>query len=176
MGHAEQAESLQAESDGLEQAESILQELASVFFQSSPAAGVSAGQFEDISDSVLPNVEARYRTLVEQIPAVVFMAYLDRGIGEAYVSPQIEALLGFTQEEWLNDPVRWYQQIHPDDKSRWSLEAAQMFSFGGTAAVGVSSHGLRPPGDLVPLRSQDGPWNRWPPLVYPRSRFRCHRT
>ena len=46
------------------------------------------------------------------------MAYLDRGIGEAYVSPQIEALLGFTQEEWLNDPVRWYKQIHPDDKSR----------------------------------------------------------
>lgn len=55
------------------------------------------------------------------------MAYLDRGIGEAYVSPQIEALLGFTQEEWLNDPVRWYQQIHPDDKTRWSIESAQMF-------------------------------------------------
>ena len=58
-------------------------------------------------DSQLPNLEARYRALVEQIPAVVFMAYLDRGIGEAYVSPQIEAALGFSQEEWLEDPVRW---------------------------------------------------------------------
>lgn len=130
MRHAEQAPSLEAESNGLEQAESILQELASVFFQSSPAVGAPAGESEDINDPGLPNVEARYRTLVEQIPAVVFMAYLDRGIGEAYVSPQIEALLGFTQEEWLNDPVRWYQQIHPDDKSRWSLEAAQMFLSG----------------------------------------------
>ena len=75
-------------------------------------------------------MEARYRALVEQIPAVVFMAYLDRGIGEAYVSPQIEAPLGFSQSEWLEDPVRWYQQIHPDDKQRWSVEAAEMFLSG----------------------------------------------
>ena len=52
----------------------------------------------------LPEIDARYRTLIQQIPAVVFMAFLDKGIGEAYVSPQIEAILGFTQEEWLNDP------------------------------------------------------------------------
>ena len=81
-------------------------------------------------DSQLPNLEARYRALVEQIPAVVFMAYLDRGIGEAYVSPQIEAALGFSQEEWLEDPVRWYSHIHPDDKQRWSTEAAEMFLTG----------------------------------------------
>src|SRR4030081_3502330 len=73
------------------------------------------------------NHAARYRTLVEQIPAIVFMAYLDRGISEAYVSPHIEAMLGFTQEEWLEDPVRWFHQIHPDDKVRWSIEAANMF-------------------------------------------------
>ena len=42
-------------------------------------------------------MEARYKALLDQIPAVVFMAYLDEGIGEAYVSPQIEATLGFTQ-------------------------------------------------------------------------------
>ena len=77
------------------------------------------------------NVDARYRALVEQIPAVVFMAYLDEGIGEAYVSPQIEAALGFSQQEWLEDPVRWYQRIHPDDKERWSIEAANMFLSGG---------------------------------------------
>jgi two-component system CheB/CheR fusion protein len=81
-------------------------------------------------DGQLPNLEARYRALVEQIPAVVFMAYLDRGIGEAYVSPQIEAALGFSQEEWLEDPVRWYNHIHPDDKQRWSTEAAEMFLTG----------------------------------------------
>ena len=77
-----------------------------------------------------PTLEARYRVLLDQIPAVVFMAYLDQGIGEAYVSPQIEATLGFSQNEWLEDPVRWYRQIHPDDKERWSNEAAEMFFLG----------------------------------------------
>ncbi len=51
-------------------------------------------------------------------------------MGEAYVSPQIESLLGFTQEEWLQDPVRWYSQVHPDDKMRWSVEAAELFFTG----------------------------------------------
>ena len=119
------------------QAEEILQELAGVFTQNAgvarrivyppeqPAAAPAA-------DPQLPNLEARYRALVEQIPAVVFMAYLDRGIGEAYVSPQIEAALGFSQEEWLEDPVRWYSHIHPDDKQRWSTEAAEMFLTGSS--------------------------------------------
>ncbi|MFN2579172.1 MAG: ATP-binding protein [Pyrinomonadaceae bacterium] len=76
------------------------------------------------------DVVARYQTLVEQIPAVVFMAFLDKGMGEAYVSPQIEAILGFSQEEWLNDPVRWYRQVHPGDRGRWNIEAAEMFLSG----------------------------------------------
>jgi PAS domain S-box-containing protein len=74
----------------------------------------------------LPDIEARYRTLVEQVPAVIFMIFLDRGISEAYVSPHIEAALGFSQAEWLDDPIRWYRQIHPDDKERLNLETAQM--------------------------------------------------
>ncbi len=53
------------------------------------------------------------------------MAYPDKRIGEAYVSPQIETTLGSSQREWLEDPVRWHQQVHPDDKSRWSIEAAE---------------------------------------------------
>jgi PAS domain S-box-containing protein len=114
-------------------AEGILQELAAGFPLEDPlrelAARFDVGEIK-AAGVALPEVDARYRTLVEQIPAVVFMAFLDKGIGEAYVSPQIETMLGFTQEEWLNDPVRWYQQIHPDDKSRWSVEAAQLFLSG----------------------------------------------
>jgi len=89
-----------------------------------------AAEAQPNPEAPLLNMEAKYRALVEQIPAIVFMAYLDKGIGEAYVSPQIEAALGFSQREWLEDPVRWYQQIHPDDKMRWSVEAAEMFLSG----------------------------------------------
>src|ERR1700734_240122 len=113
------------------EAETLLADLAAVFLSNSvqPASSIDAVSRDDPEEQ-LPNVDAIYRALVEQIPAVVFMAHLDRGIGEAYVSPQIEASLGFSQEEWLEDPIRWYQQIHPDDKQRWSVEAAQMFLSG----------------------------------------------
>jgi len=113
---------------GLAEAGATLQELASVFFPSGPPVSSEDAPPDHTEEEL--DLAARYQTLVEQIPAVVFLAFLDRGIGEAYVSPQIENLLGFSQQEWLNDPVRWYQQIHPDDKSRWSQEAAEMFLSG----------------------------------------------
>jgi len=79
----------------------------------------------------LLHAEARYRTLVEEIPAVTFMAALDdraAAISELYVSPQIESLLGFTQKEWLEDPVLWYRQLHPEDRERWHVEFARTCS------------------------------------------------
>jgi PAS domain S-box-containing protein len=85
---------------------------------------------QNINEEILPSMDARYRVLVEQIPAVVFMASLEGGASEAYVSPHIEQMLGFSREEWLDDPIRWYQQIHPDDRQRWSLEAAEMLMTG----------------------------------------------
>jgi PAS domain S-box-containing protein len=103
------------------------------FFQGldQPGPDQQSGPNEHASpEDQTPNLEAKYRALVEQLPAVVFMAYLDRGIGEAYVSPQIEATLGFSQAEWLEDPVLWYRQVHPDDKDRWSLDASEMFLSG----------------------------------------------
>ena len=73
------------------------------------------------------SVDDRYRALIEQVPAVVFFAPIEGGLGEAYVSPQIETILGFSQEEWLESPILWFRQLHPDDKDRWSHEAVQFF-------------------------------------------------
>ena len=121
----------------LEEAEAALRELAEVRLENQTVASrvlseLAAGTAGSIPGFKSLNVEAKYRALVEQIPAVVFMAYLEKGIGEAYVSPQIEAALGYSQSEWLEDPVRWYRQIHPEDKQRWSDEAAEMFVTGRT--------------------------------------------
>jgi PAS domain S-box-containing protein len=82
----------------------------------------------------LRQTEARYRTLVEQIPAITFMASLHDGLNESeiYVSPHIETMLGFTQKEWLGDPFLWYRQLHPDDRERWGEEFAR------TCASGVN--------------------------------------
>jgi len=112
----------------LSEAQAMLEGLAGVFLQDSHDVSRLAAGFEGTRE--LPNMQARYRSLVEQLPAVVFLVYLDRGIGEAYVSPYIEAALGFSQAEWLEDPVRWYRHIHPEDNLRWSEEAADMFLTG----------------------------------------------
>jgi PAS domain S-box-containing protein len=84
------------------------------------------------AEARLRKLEARYRTLVEGIPAVTFMASLDESGDERelYVSPQVEALLGFTQKEWLEDPVLWYTRLHPDDRDRWHDEFARTCSTG----------------------------------------------
>ena len=113
------------------EAEAVLLDLAKVFADPglSPAPALERVAESD-RDTRAPDPEAKYRALLEQIPAVVFMASLDRGISEAYVNPQIEAALGYSREEWLEDPVRWYARIHPDDKHRWSVEAAEMFLSG----------------------------------------------
>lgn len=112
------------EKHGVFQAESLLAELT---------RGISVDRYPPIrstqGESSL-DAEARYRALVEQLPAVVFIADLDQRIGQAYISPHIEATLGFARDEWLEDPIRWYQQIHPDDKERWSVEAAEVFLTG----------------------------------------------
>src|SRR5438067_6674445 len=82
------------------------------------------------AEAQLRKMEARYRTLVEGIPAVTFMAALDEGVNELYVSPQIEELLGFSQAEWLENPVLWYTQLHPDDRGRWHAEFARTCATG----------------------------------------------
>jgi PAS domain S-box-containing protein len=107
--------------ESLRGAEAALAELAAGNFPE----GVS---FES-SNSILTS-DARYRALVEQIPAVVFLAPMEGGLSEAYVSPQIETILGFKQDEWLSDPILWFRQLHPDDRDRWSQEAAQFFMKG----------------------------------------------
>ena len=62
----------------------------------------------------LTEAEARYRSLVEQIPAVV---YADDGAITTYVSPQIEQILGVTPEAYLADPDMWLSMVHPEDRA-----------------------------------------------------------
>src|SRR5689334_22473340 len=65
--------------------------------------------------------EDRFRDVVEHLTAIVYieaMPTVDEVGRMLYVSPQVEDLLGFTQEEWLGDPVAWSRQFHPEDRDR----------------------------------------------------------
>jgi diguanylate cyclase (GGDEF)-like protein/PAS domain S-box-containing protein len=77
------------------------------------------------TEDKLLQAEAKYRSLVEQIPAITYVASLSETNPILYISPQIKKALGFSQEEWLADPELHVRQIHPDDRVRVLDELAQ---------------------------------------------------
>lgn len=74
--------------------------------------------------------EHRYRALVEQIPAVVYLAKLDVASTTIYVSPQVLELIGYTPDEYRADPDIWRKRLHPDDRERVLSEVAQCHEHG----------------------------------------------
>ena len=69
----------------------------------------------------LREAETRFRTLVEQIPAITYVEavdYEERSTNLLYVSPQIEAMFGYSPEEWMEDPQLFPRLLHPEDRER----------------------------------------------------------
>jgi diguanylate cyclase (GGDEF)-like protein/PAS domain S-box-containing protein len=62
----------------------------------------------------LREAEAKYRTLVEQLPVITYIASLETPVKLLYVSPQISQL-GFPESAWLDDPQALFKRVHPDD-------------------------------------------------------------
>jgi diguanylate cyclase (GGDEF)-like protein/PAS domain S-box-containing protein len=58
---------------------------------------------------------ADYPGLLAQVPAILYIADTGADGRWHYVSPQIEAILGFTPEEWCADRTLWARRLHPDD-------------------------------------------------------------
>ena len=60
--------------------------------------------------------ERRYRTLVEQLPLVSYVRPRDLTAANSYVSPQVEALLGTSPDEWQTDGDLFLKLVHPEDR------------------------------------------------------------
>jgi len=71
-------------------------------------------------EEALRESEIKYRTLVEHIPAITYIAALDETSTTLYISPrQIEQILGFAPSEWQEEGYDiWFRQLHPDDRAR----------------------------------------------------------
>ncbi len=70
--------------------------------------------------------EEKYRTLVDQLPAVTYRCAFGEDGAWLYVSPQIESLLGYSPVEWSANPALWYSLLHPEDRERAMTEEARI--------------------------------------------------
>jgi PAS domain S-box-containing protein len=105
-------------------------ELADISVTVTPLGGKRGFAITSRDITELRQTQMRYRTLVEQLP---LMTYVDEPtIDEdgfwksSYVSPQIEAILGFTPEEWNAMP--YSAHIHEDDRERVIAGHAEVYS------------------------------------------------
>lgn len=69
----------------------------------------------EAAEKAREQAEAKYRTLVEQVNAISYIAEIGIHGQWYYVSPQVESILGYTPDEWLALSPRWAELIHPDD-------------------------------------------------------------
>jgi PAS domain S-box-containing protein len=71
-----------------------------------------------ISQKAQAESEEKYRHLVEQSTQVTYIDAIDDTSTSLYYSPQVEKMLGYTLEEWLSNPNKWMETLHPDDRDR----------------------------------------------------------
>jgi PAS domain S-box-containing protein len=83
------------------------------------AALLGAAIARQHQEARLRDAETRYRGVVERIPAVTYVDVAGaEGVRMAFLSPQIESLLGVAAGDFLADPDSWFDLVHPDDKER----------------------------------------------------------
>jgi len=73
---------------------------------------------ESDDDRPSDDVARRYRTLIEQLPLVVYVDALDEVSSNIFTSPQIEPLLGYSVEEWATETDLFARLLHPEDRER----------------------------------------------------------
>jgi PAS domain S-box-containing protein len=98
------------------------------------ANGVTACIGHDISarkeaEKARADAENKYRTLVEQVAAISYIAELGINGQWHYISPQVEAITGYSQDEWLANSRDWTRHIPQEDHS--VIEAAEEASVRG---------------------------------------------
>ena len=75
------------------------------------------GSERRLSDE-LTVAEAQYRSVVERVPGVVYVAEAGQHGRWHFVSPKIKELLGYSAEDWMRDPTLWMSRMHPADRDR----------------------------------------------------------
>jgi len=65
--------------------------------------------------AALLEAESKYRQLVEQVPAISYVAEAGVQGRFLYLSPQVRAILGYRPEDCVSDPFFWWNHLNPED-------------------------------------------------------------
>lgn len=82
---------------------------------------VEWGVYVDITHQIeaqqrLQEAEKKFQVLVEKIPAITYIYPIEGTAMARYMSPQIEAVTGYSAGEWTAEPDSWDKTVHPEDR------------------------------------------------------------
>jgi PAS domain S-box-containing protein len=102
--------------------------LASLALESARLYTAAHGELQERrrAEHALREAELRYRTLVEHLPLVTYISPANESVGNLYVSPQAESVLGYPAEEWIENPSLLHDAVHPDDLPRVLADAERL--------------------------------------------------
>jgi len=99
----------------------------------------------------LQELERRYRSLVEQLPAVTYMDTADEEMTSIYVSPQVEKVLGLSADAFVTDDA-WGAHLHPEDREQAVRQLREAITAGDSFTLEYRM--IRPDGSIVWIRDQ----------------------
>lgn len=104
---------------------------APITYMDLPASQIVVRDIADrkLFEASLQQAEAKYRTLIEQVPAIVYLEQVEDN-RTLYDSSQVESILGYPQDFYKQDPDYWRRILHPDDRERVLAEDARVTAEG----------------------------------------------
>ncbi|MBF0469680.1 MAG: response regulator [Desulfamplus sp.] len=78
------------------------------------------------NEQMLQDSEATYRRLVESVPAIVYSFSNEKGI--QFISSKVKNILGYSAEQFRENPFLWLESVHPEDKEKYLNAISQSFS------------------------------------------------
>ena len=89
---------------------------------------------------------------IDRLPAAVYVAEPGEGGPWRYVSPHIERMLGYSPNEWTENPQLWGERLHPDDRARVLDEESRDVS--GDATIATEYRLVTRDGNIVWVRDE----------------------
>jgi len=83
-----------------------------------------------MTEKALRESEVKYRNLVENLPAITYIAAIDAKSTTLYISPQVENILGVSVSDYKNDPDLWRKMLHTQDCQRVMSEVTRSHNKG----------------------------------------------